>query len=63
MKEPFGVEIALITDDVALAHGSAIQFGAVELKTPESKPWAQVVSYVRCPSGILLGLCTPIGGQ
>ena len=61
-KEPLGIEIALITDDVASAHSNAIQFGAVELKKPESKPWGQVVSYVRCPSGILVELCTPIGG-
>ncbi|NOX70682.1 MAG: VOC family protein [Gammaproteobacteria bacterium] len=61
-KEPLGVEIALITDDVASAHSNAIESGAVELKAPASKPWGQVVSYVRCPSGVLLELCTPIGG-
>ncbi len=60
-KEPLGIEIALITDDVSLAHSNAIGSGAVELKAPESKPWGQVVSYVRCPSGILLELCSPIG--
>ena len=59
-KKPLGVEIALVTDDVALAHNQAIESGAVELKTPETKPWGQMVSYVRCPSGILLELCTPI---
>ncbi len=31
-------------------------------KPPQQKPWGQVVSYVRCPSGVLLELCTPIGG-
>lgn len=60
-KEPLGIEIALITDNVASAHSNAIGAGAVELKAPESKPWGQVVSYVRCPSGILLELCSPIG--
>jgi len=60
-KQPLGIEIALVTDDVSLAHRSAIDSGAVELKAPESKPWGQVVSYVRCPSGILLELCTPVG--
>ncbi len=59
-KEPLGIEIALVTDDVSLAHSSAIKSGAIELKAPESKPWGQVVSYVRCPSGILIELCTPI---
>lgn len=60
-KDPLGIEIALITDDVSLAHSNVIGAGAVELKAPESKPWGQVVSYVRCPSGILLELCSPIG--
>jgi uncharacterized glyoxalase superfamily protein PhnB len=62
-KEPLGIEIALITDNVASAHSNAIEAGAVELKSPESKPWGQVVSYVRCPSGILLELCSPIIGS
>ncbi len=59
-EKPLGVEIALVTDDVALAHNQAIESGAIELKAPETKPWGQVVSYVRCPSGILLELCTHI---
>ncbi|MFV1975621.1 MAG: VOC family protein [Candidatus Scalindua sp.] len=59
--KPLGIEIALVTEDVNLAHESALKNGAVELKKPEQKPWGQIVSYVRCPSGILLELCTPIG--
>jgi uncharacterized glyoxalase superfamily protein PhnB len=58
---PLGVEIALVTEDVNLAHLNALKNGATELKKPEQKPWGQVVSYVRSPSGILLELCTPIG--
>ena len=58
---PLGAEIALVTDEVADFHDRAIQHGAAELKSPEVKPWGQTVSYVRCPSGILLELCTPIG--
>ncbi len=59
---PLGVEIALVTDNVAVAHNNAIESGATELKAPEKKSWGQVVSYVRCPSGILLELCTPVSG-
>jgi len=59
--QPLGVEIALVTGDVNLAHSNALKHGAKELKKPEQKPWGQSVSYVRCPSGILLELCTPIG--
>lgn len=58
--QPLGIEIALITDDVQAIHLSALNNGATELKAPEQKPWGQTVSYVRCPSGILLELCTPI---
>jgi len=59
--KPLGTEIALVMDIVTVFHDKAIKHGAVELKAPEKKPWGQTVSYVRCPSGILLELCTPIG--
>ncbi len=58
---PLGTEIALVMDSVNDFHDKAIKHGAVELKAPNTKPWGQTVSYVRCPSGILLELCTPIG--
>ena len=58
--KPLGIEIALVTDNVNATHQCAIQHGAIELKSPETKPWGQTVSYVRCPSGILIELCTPI---
>jgi catechol 2,3-dioxygenase-like lactoylglutathione lyase family enzyme len=57
--KPLGVEIALVTDDVHAAHNAALAQGATELAEPVSKPWGQVVSYVRSPEGILLELCTP----
>jgi len=59
--QPLGFEIALVTGDVALAHSKAIADGAREWAAPVAKPWGQVVSYVRCPDGILVELCTPIG--
>ncbi len=57
---PLGAEVALVTDDVNAAHQQALIHGANELKSPETKPWGQTVSYLRCPAGILLELCTPI---
>ena len=60
-EKPLGIEIVLVTDDVNLAHENALKNGAIELKKPEQKPWGQVVSYLRCPAGILLELCTPTG--
>ena len=60
-KQPLGVEIALVTDDVEGAHARAISVGATNIKTPEVKPWGQTVAYVRCPDGTLVELCSPMG--
>ena len=59
---PLGMEIAFVTDDVAAAHARAVKAGARELAAPAQKPWGQTVSYVRCPDGVLVELCTPIVG-
>ena len=60
-QQPLGMEIALVTDDVGAAHQAAIAAGATEMTGPASKPWGQTVSYVRCPAGTLIELCTPVG--
>jgi catechol 2,3-dioxygenase-like lactoylglutathione lyase family enzyme len=60
-QQPLGIEIALVTPAVSEAHAKAIAVGATEIKAPEAKPWGQVVSYVRCPDGTLVELCSPIG--
>ena len=59
--QPLGIEIALVTEDVRAAHDKAVKAGAVSLKQPMVKPWGQTVSYVRCPDGTLVELCSPIG--
>jgi len=59
-ETPLGFEIALVTNDVLTAHKNAIESGAVEIRPVETKPWGQIVSYVRCPAGILIELCTPV---
>lgn len=61
-SKPLGMEIALVTPAVAEAHATALAAGAMELKEPESKPWGQIVSYVRCPDGTLVELCSPMQG-
>jgi lactoylglutathione lyase len=58
---PLGMEIGLVTHDVLAAHSGALAAGAVELAPPVTKPWGQVVSYVRAPDGCLIELCTPLG--
>ncbi|MDH5361225.1 MAG: VOC family protein [Gammaproteobacteria bacterium] len=60
-KQPLGTEIVLVSEDVYEIHENAINNGAEELNAPEKKSWGQTVSYLRCPSGILLELCTPMG--
>ncbi len=57
---PLGIEFGLVTSNVEAAHKSALQHGATELAAPSTKPWGQTVSYVRCPDGTLVELCTPI---
>lgn len=60
-RKPLGVEVALVTLDVAEAHRQAIDCGARELAAPLTKPWGQIVSYVQTPDGTLVELCTPMG--
>jgi catechol 2,3-dioxygenase-like lactoylglutathione lyase family enzyme len=59
---PLGMQISFVTDDVAAAHTRAVTAGATELSGPVHKPWGQVVSYVRCPAGTLVEICSPVGG-
>jgi lactoylglutathione lyase len=58
--QPLGMEIGLVTDDVAAAHARAVAAGAAELSPPARKPWGQEVSYLRAPDGCLIELCTPM---
>lgn len=60
-KQPLGMEIGLLTDDVEAAYRRAVDAGAAALNPPQRKPWGQTVAYVRCPDGLLVELCTPIG--
>ena len=60
--KPLGMEVGFVTDDVAAAHAKALSLGATELSAPTAKPWGQVVSYLRCPDGTLVELCTPVQG-
>jgi len=59
-QKPLGIEVALVTDSVSEAHARAVSAGAESLKAPMVKPWGQTVSYLRCPDGTLVELCSPI---
>ena len=59
--KPPAFEVAFLADDVPAAHQRALAAGADELQAPATKPWGQTVSYLRCPDGSLVELCTPMG--
>ena len=59
--QPLGIEIGLVTEDVAAACRRAVNAGATLLAAPATKPWGQTVAYVRCPDGTLVELCTAVG--
>ncbi|MBD2101660.1 VOC family protein [Leptolyngbya sp. FACHB-261] len=56
---PLGIELVFVADDVA-AYAKAVAAGAVAIKEPITKPWGQVVAYVRSKEGSLIELCSPI---
>lgn len=59
-EKPLGMEIGLVTTEIHQAHETALAAGAIALSPPTAKPWGQVVSYLRCPDGTLVELCTPV---
>ena len=58
-EPPAGFEIALVTDDVPAAYEHAVSAGATAVSPPVSKPWGQVVAFVRDKDGIVVELCSP----
>jgi uncharacterized glyoxalase superfamily protein PhnB len=52
------VELGLVAADVDAAFRQAVASGAVEVKPPETKPWGQVVGYVRDLNGFLVEICS-----
>ena len=59
--EAAGVEIALVSEDVPAAYAHAVAHGAVAKLEPATKPWGQVVSYVRDLNGVLVEICSAVG--
>ena len=55
-----GFEIALSCEDVTAAFEHAVSNGAIAVNEPATKPWGQIVAYVRDCNGILIELCTPM---
>jgi len=59
---PASVELCLVSATPEAAYAHAIAHGAQALKTPEAKPWGQVVGYVRDLNGYLVEICSPVSG-
>ena len=57
-NKPFGIEIGFTTDDVEATVHQAISAGATLVENPKTKPWGQVVAYVRDPDGFLIEVCS-----
>lgn len=60
-KSPAAFEIGLVTPDVEAAFRAAVNAGAMAVREPETKPWGQVVAYVRDCNGFLVEICSPVG--
>lgn len=56
---PSGFEIAFITDDVQAGYDRALAAGATAVTPPTTKPWGQIVAFLRDKDGIVVELCTP----
>ena len=60
-NKPFGMEIGIVTDNVAKLVETAKKNGATVIEPPTEKPWGQTVAYVRDGDGFLIEICSPMG--
>jgi lactoylglutathione lyase len=60
-NKPFGIEIGFTTNNVEETVKKAISAGGIIVEDPKTKPWGQVVAYVRDLDGFLIEICTQIG--
>jgi lactoylglutathione lyase len=60
LNKPFGMEIGLVANDVEAAVNSAVKEGAMLIEQPKTKPWGQVVAYVRDIDGFLIEICSEV---
>jgi catechol 2,3-dioxygenase-like lactoylglutathione lyase family enzyme len=59
-RPPAASEVGLATTDVPTAYEQALRAGATSAAEPKTKPWGQIVAYVRDLDGHLVELCTPM---
>jgi lactoylglutathione lyase len=61
--KPFGIELALVTENVQEIMDQAVALGAVVVEPPIQKPWGQLVGYLRDLDGFLLEVCSPMNSS
>ncbi|GJD62248.1 hypothetical protein [Methylobacterium frigidaeris] len=54
--------MGLIADDVPAAFAPAVAAGAMPVAEPVTKPWGQIVAYVRGRDGVLVELGSAMVG-
>jgi lactoylglutathione lyase len=59
-NKPFGIELGFTTDNVEETVKATVNAGGTILENPKTKPWGQVVAYVRDIDGFLIEICTPM---
>ncbi len=59
--KPFGIELGFTTENVEETISTAINSGATIVENSKTKPWGQIVAYVRDIDGFLIEICTPMG--
>jgi catechol 2,3-dioxygenase-like lactoylglutathione lyase family enzyme len=59
-EPPAGIEIGFLTPDVEGAYRKAVEAGAKAEAPAKTKPWGQVVAYVRDLDGVLVELASPM---
>ena len=52
--KPFGIELALVTENVQEIIDKALEYGAIIEEKPIEKPWGQKVGYIRDIDGFYL---------
>ena len=52
------MEVALVAEDVRGAYRRALEAGAATVAEPKTKPWGQMVAYVRDPDGVLVEIAS-----
>lgn len=60
-QPPAGIELTLVSENVAVSFVTAVTAGAVALVEPHETEWGQTVSYVRDHVGTLVGIVSRVG--